>query len=189
VAFEDAGGIAGPLWLKKFIRDSEYEADLLGIEYAYAAGYDPQALLDALEKLHALEVKRNATFAKIPGYHLGAKLPFHSRIAKSFSSYPLTEERIQRLQSEISTFLPGRKDYILDTGEFEEVKSLLLAGQAPVLRHHSPGDGNDNDKGPVLRRSSDDNSDAHAFPDLEMTPQAATGLVVSSLKDDRLAIY
>ncbi len=153
VAFEDAGSIAGPLSLKKFLRDAEYEADLLGIEYAYAAGYDPQALLDALEKLHAAEVQRNTTLAKIPGYHFAMRLPFHSKIAKSFASYPLTEERIQRIQSEISTFLPNRKDYILDTDEFQEVKSILLASHSPVLHRNAPAD--DDSKGPVLRRSAD----------------------------------
>ena len=167
LAFEDAEGIAGPLSVKKFVRDSEYEADLLGIEYAYAAGYDPQALLDALEKLHAMEVTRNAAFAKIPGYHMFTKLPFHGKIARSFASYPLTEERIQRLQSEISTFLPTRKDYVLDTEEFQQVKSILLASQAPVLRRHSASD--EDNKGPVLRRSSEYNPDVRAVPGLPMT--------------------
>jgi predicted Zn-dependent protease len=153
----DAGGLAGPLSVKKFSRDSEYEADLLGIEYAYAAGYDPQALLDALEKLHVIEEQRKAELAKIPGAHLASKMPFHSGIAKSFSNYPLTEERIQRLQSEISTFLPTRKDYVLDTDEFQEVKSRLLAAHAPVLHHHN---GDEDNKGPVLRRTSDDNQEA-----------------------------
>ena len=156
VALENAGGFAGPLSLKKFSRDAEYEADLLGIEYAYAAGYDPEALLSALEKLHALEEKRSAAFAKIPGYHLASKIPFHSKIAQSFSSYPLTEERIGRLQTEITTYLPDRKDYILNTDEFEEVKARLLATRAPVLRRHGSGDG---DKGPVLRRTSEDDVD------------------------------
>jgi beta-barrel assembly-enhancing protease len=165
----DVGGIAGPLSLKKFLRDAEYEADLLGIEYAYTSGYDPQALLDALEKLHAIEKNRNANLAKIPGYHWASSLPFHARIAKSFSNYPLTEERIQRLHSEISSFLPGRKDYILDTDEFQEVKSRLLASQAPVLRHHS---GDDDNKGPVLRRTTDDNSAPSTPPSFATIPPA-----------------
>jgi beta-barrel assembly-enhancing protease len=173
MAFEDAEGIAGPLSVKKFVRDSEYEADLLGIEYAYSAGYDPQALLDALEKLHAMEVTRNAAFAKIPGYHIFTRLPFHGKIVKSFASYPLTEERIRRLQSEISTFLPTRKDYVLDTEEFQQVKSILLASQAPVLRRHSAGD--DDNKGPVLRRSSDYNPDIRAFPGLGMAANSYWG--------------
>jgi len=167
LAFQDAEGIAGPLSVKKFVRDAEFEADLLGIEYAYSAGYDPQALLDALEKLHAMEVDRNAAYAKIPGYHMFTRLPFHGRISRSFASYPLTEERIQRLQSEISTFLPTRKDYVLDTDEFEQVKSILLASQTPVLRRHSGAD--DDNKGPVLRRSAEYNPDVRALPGLAMT--------------------
>lgn len=173
MAFEDAEGIAGPLSVKKFVRDAEFEADLLGIEYAYAAGYDPQALLDALEKLHAIEVRRNAAYAKIPGYRMFTKLPFHGRLAKSFASYPLTEERIQRLQSEISTFLPTRKDYVLDTDEFQQVKSILLASQSPVLRRHSGID--EDNKGPVLRRSSEYNPDVRAFPGLAMTANSYLG--------------
>lgn len=151
IALEDAGGVAGPLSLKKFSRDAEYEADLLGIEYAYAAGYDPEALLSALEKLHAMELNRSAMFAKIPGYHLAMKMPFHQQIAHGFASYPLTEERIRRLQSEIATFLPDRKEYIVDTNEFQDIKAHLLSLQGPVqLRRH----GDDADpRAPVLRRA------------------------------------
>lgn len=160
----DIGGLAGPLSVKKFSRDAEYEADLLGIEYAYAAGYDPQALLDALEKLHAIEEQKKAEMAKIPGYHLASKIPFHSKIAKSFANYPLTEERIARLESDITEFLPNRKEYILDTQEFQEVKALLLASQAPVLRHHANED--QDNKGPVLRRHPE-NDDVIAPSNIE----------------------
>jgi predicted Zn-dependent protease len=169
MALEDAGGIAGPLSLKKFARDAEYEADLLGIEYTYAAGYDPQALLDALEKLHVIEARRNEVLAKIPGYHFASKLPFHSRIAKSFASYPLTEERIQRLHSEIATFLPNRNDYVLDTDEFQEVKSRLLASHAPELRRRKNND--DGGTGPVLRRDPEYTSDVPSPPSLTTTPE------------------
>jgi predicted Zn-dependent protease len=183
--FADVGGLAGPLSVKKFSRDSEYEADLLGIEYAYAAGYDPQALLDALEKMHTIEVQRKAELAKIPGYHLGSKVPFHSKLAKSFANYPLTEQRIERLQSEMSEFLPTRKDYIIDTNEFQDVRAHLLEAQAPVLRHH----GTDEDsKGPVLRRSTDDNADPPALPKLADMPRGAgitASLVTISPDPDR----
>lgn len=167
VAIEDIGGIAGPLSLKKFLRDAEYEADLLGIEYAYSAGYDPQALMAALEKLHAIEAKRSENLAKIPGYHFASSLPFHSKIARSFASYPMTEERIQRLHTEIASFLPNRSDYILDTEAFQEVKSRLLTYSAPILRHH----GGDNDsKGPVLRRTTDSESETQAPADMASSP-------------------
>jgi predicted Zn-dependent protease len=157
IVLEDAGGVAGPLSLRKFSRDSEYEADLLGIEYAYSAGYDPEALLSALEKLHAMEVSRAATFAKIPGYSFVSKLPFHRQVARGFSNYPLTEDRIRRLQSEITTFLPDRTDYIVDTNEFQDIKSRLLSLQGPLqLRRH----GDDEDpRAPVLRRAPQEDTD------------------------------
>ncbi|PYX50987.1 MAG: peptidase M48 [Acidobacteria bacterium] len=157
--------VGGPLSLKKFARNAEFEADLLGIEYAWAAGYDPQALLDALEKLHAMEVRRTALFSKIPGYQMAKKIPFHSKVAQSFASYPLTEERIARLQSEMVVFLPSRKDYILDTNDFEEVKARLLSSRTPVLHHRDTNDDKDKDKdgnGPVLRRHPESTSDMFA---------------------------
>lgn len=148
---EDANGFAGPLSVKKFSRDAEYEADLLGIEYAYSAGYDPEALLAALEKLHAIEVNRSGALASIPGYHLVTKLPFHQKIARGFANYPQTEERIRRLQSEIATFLPDRKEYIVDTNEFQEIKSRLLSMRLPLqLRRHG---GDEDPRAPVLRRT------------------------------------
>jgi hypothetical protein len=157
IVLEDAGGVAGPLSLRKFSRDSEYEADLLGIEYAYSAGYDPEALLAALEKLHAMEASRAATFAKIPGYNFVSKLPFHRQVARGFSNYPATEDRIRRLQSEITTFLPDRTDYIVDTNEFQDIKSRLLSLQGPLqLRRH----GDDEDpRAPVLRRAPQEDTD------------------------------
>jgi beta-barrel assembly-enhancing protease len=181
MALEDVSGLAGPLSVKKFSRDSEYEADLLGIEYAYAAGYDPQAFLGALEKLHAIEVRKSAVMAKIPGYHFFTKMPYHSKIAKTLANYPLTEERIGRLQSEISTFLPDRKDYILDTDEFQEVKARLLAEATPVLHHQGGGDGDE--KGPVLRRSSDYNSDTRTLRTAnDSADTEAASAFVTSLK-------
>jgi len=175
IAAEDVGGIAGPLSVKKFARDSEYEADLLGIEYAYSAGYDPQSLMAALEKLHAIEEERSAALAKIPGYHLASLIPFHNKIARGFASYPLVEERIQRLQSEITSYLPNRRDYIIDTGEFEDVKARLLAYATPVLRRHSAGDDN---KRPVLRRTADSDGDLDIKPEVEI-PSKVVGVAAA----------
>ena len=162
----DAGGLAGPLSVKKFSRDAEYEADLLGIEYAYAAGYDPQGMLDALEKLHVIEIQRKEELSKVPGAHLASKIPFHTGIAKGFSNYPLTEERIERLQAEIAVFLPERSDYVIDTNDFQEVKTRLLASQSLVLHHHAGGTEEDS-KGPVLRRAPE-------VPEVEETPDTRT---------------
>lgn len=131
----------GPLDLKKFARDAELEADLLGIEYQYAAGYDPQAFVEALERLSGLENQRRV---KAPT----AKSSLHNQIARAFASYPPTDERIQKVQTEILTFLPERNDYILDTSAFQQVKTRL--GDRPVLRRNRSADNRAD--GPVLRR-------------------------------------
>jgi predicted Zn-dependent protease len=143
-------GIGVPLTFKKFDRDAEIEADLLGIEYQYAAGYDPQAFLEALEKLQSKENQGRARRAKVPVFNFLTKVPLHGRIARSYANYPSTDERIRRVQTEISTLLPSRNDYILDTGEFQEVKAKLAWADRPILRRHHPGDGVTD--GPTLRK-------------------------------------
>ena len=152
----------GPLSLKKFCRHSELEADLLGIEYQYAAGYDPQVFVEALEKLHSKEAQIQARIAKaVP---VVTKVPLHTRIGHAFSSYPTTEDRIRKLQAEIPEFLPNRSDYIIDTSEFQEVKAKLTWADRPILRRHRPGE--DPTNGPVLRR--------HPSEELEQTKVADT---------------
>ncbi len=138
----------GPLTLRKFNRNAEIEADLLGVEYQYAAGYDPQAFVEALEKLHSKETMMRARLAK--ALPKAAKMPLHDQIARAFANYPPTEERIEKVQAEISTLLPSRNDYIFDTSEFQEVKAKLAWADRPILRRHHPGDGPAN--GPVLHR-------------------------------------
>jgi len=130
----------GPLSLREFARNAEFEADLLGIEYQYAAGYDPQVFVEALEKFQSQKSQ-----AKSP------KASLHGKIARAFASYPPTEERIRKVQTEISTFLHDRNDYVFDTSEFQEVKAKLAWSDRPILRRHSAGEYPTN--GPVLRRS------------------------------------
>ena len=140
-----------PLTLRKFSRDAEFEADLLGLEYQYAAGYDPQTFIEALEKLQSHDRQIRERIAK--ALPVTSKVPLHTQIANAFSNYPPTEERIQRAQAEISELLPSRNDYIVDTSDFQEVKAKLAWGDWPILRRHRAGDGPSN--GPVLRRQSE----------------------------------
>ena len=101
--------VAGFLSSMKLNRDAEREADLLGLEYHYATGYDPQAFVQFFEKLRAREEER------------------HNLIAQAFATHPMTEERIRRAQKEIATLLPPKAEYITDTSEFEQVKSRLAS--------------------------------------------------------------
>lgn len=140
----------GPLAMRKFARDAEFEADLLGIEYQFAAGYDPQAFVDALERLNSQEIQRNAHRVQNPakgGFF--SHLPFRHQIAHSYAFYPPIEERIQRLQNEIATMLPCHDAYVTDTSDFEDLRGQLVAGELVLRRDHSQ-DGGDN--GPFLRR-------------------------------------
>jgi Zn-dependent protease with chaperone function len=134
----------GPLALRKFARDAELEADLLGMEYQYAAGYDPRAFVDALERLH-----NEGTSG---GKHKGSFGRSLHQIAKAYAFYPPMEERIGRLESEISTVLPCRDTYVTDTSEFQEIKGQLLADELVLHRDHV-GHGEDGENGgPVLHR-------------------------------------
>jgi predicted Zn-dependent protease len=113
-AMEQVAGIAVPMSFLKFSRDAELEADLLGIEYEYSAGYDPSAFVQFFEKL-GQEKKHK-----------------FSLLAKAFSTHPMNAERVARAQDEIQEYLPPRSEYILDTSEFENVKahlSMVLNGR------------------------------------------------------------
>src|SRR5581483_3910252 len=120
-------------------------ADLLGLEYEYAAGYDPQSLVQFFEKLNVKEKEH------------------HSFIAKAFATHPMTADRIKAAQKDISELLPARDQYIIDTSDFETIKARLAndmhlrrpeEGGRPVLRKRGPEDeGNHSEgNGPILRK-------------------------------------
>jgi hypothetical protein len=98
-----------PLGLYKFSRDDEREADYLGLQYMYKAGYDPNSYITFFERLRQDE-KRS------PG-----------SIPKMFSDHPPTDERIEKAQKEISAVLPARDNYIVTTSEFDMVKARLIS--------------------------------------------------------------
>src|SRR6058998_1424913 len=107
-AYEGAG-LAVPLTFLKFSRGFEAQADFLGLEYMYKAGYDPQAFISFFEKVQAQEKKKPGT------------------LAKAFSTHPQTPDRIAKSQEEISRILPARAQYVVTTSEFDTVKARLAA--------------------------------------------------------------
>ena len=104
-----AMSLAIPVTFMKFQRGFEGEADYLGLQYMYEAGYDPQAFIDFFEKVKALEKTK-------PGL-----------LSKTFSSHPPTPDRIMKSQEEIRNVLPARPEYIVDTSEFDQTKARLAA--------------------------------------------------------------
>ncbi len=126
-AVRQALSLAVPVSFLKFSRDAEREADMLGLEYQYASGYDPQEFVRFFETLH--EKKKKPNF-----------------LARAFSTHPMTAERIRRAQKEIEEYLPPRDEYIVDTSEFQQMKARLAnivhehhfdAGK-PTLRRRGP---------------------------------------------------
>lgn len=134
MAVRQVSNMAYPMSVRKFSRDAEREADLLGIEYAYAAGYDPLAFINFFERLKTGKGKK-------------------SFIAKAFLTHPMNSDRIARAQKEIATMLPPHAEYIVDTSEFQQARTELLenSGEALVLRR-----GKKTGDEPVLRRRTMD---------------------------------
>lgn len=131
IALREAAGLAVPLGMLKFSRGFEAEADYLGVEYMYKAGYDPQAFISFFERIQTAE-KQNPRL-----------------IAKAFSTHPQTADRVKKTQIEIVKILPSRETYIVSTSEFDEIKSRLAHYENLLRRNES-----DTNK-PVLRRRTE----------------------------------
>ena len=116
--------VSAPITYLKFSRHFETEADFLGVEYMYKAGYDPQALTSFFEKVKGMERVKD------------------SRVARAFATHPQTRDRIQKTQEEINTLLPAETQYKVDSSDFQDVKAKLYSES---LRHQSAGR-------PTLRR-------------------------------------
>lgn len=115
-AIQQAAGFLVPLSFLQFSRSAEREADYLGLQYMYKAGYDPNGFITFFEKVQAKERKK-------PG-----------SIPKVFSTHPPTPARITKAQQEIAQILPVRTEYIVSTSEFDQVKArlgLVQAGRKP----------------------------------------------------------
>ena len=129
-AAQSLASMAIPMGFLKFARSFESEADFLGVEYLYRAGYDPQALTSFFEKIKAMEKHKPGT------------------LAKTFETHPQTPDRIAKTQQEINTLLPPEPMYKLDTSEFQDIKTRL----SMLENRHKIDNGHDG--GPTLRRAA-----------------------------------
>lgn len=128
-AVRSALAVGKPMAVLSSSRTFEAEADYLGLQYMYKAGYDPQAFISFFERIKALEKKKPGT------------------LAKAFADHPQTPSRIKKSQQEISSILPPREQYIVTTSEFDGIKISL----AKIERRNTLNKtGNSNE--PSLRR-------------------------------------
>jgi tetrahydromethanopterin S-methyltransferase subunit G len=126
----EAAQLMIPITFLEFSREFESQADYLGVQYMYRAGYDPEAFVTIFEKLENLEKSKPGIMAKV------------------FEDHPATPDRIVAAEKEIATILPPKDEYLVTTSEFNDVKARLarIENKRRIV---------DNRKGkPTLRRAS-----------------------------------
>jgi beta-barrel assembly-enhancing protease len=133
---QQASSILIPMTFLKFDRGAEAEADYLGLQYLYTAGYDPGASVSFFEKLQARESAKK-------------------KMSSLFSTHPPTESRVAKTKQDIETILPPKERYLVTTSEFDAVKARLAAMQdqrtpsqkdtAPSLKRGTPSRRNPNE--------------------------------------------
>jgi beta-barrel assembly-enhancing protease len=129
-AIRQGAGLAIPLGFLNFSRGFEREADFLGLQYLYKAGYDPGAFVDFFEKIQSLEKKKPGTISKV------------------FSSHPMTDDRIKASQEEIQKVLTAKPEYVVNTSEFNDVKNRLA-----MMHNRRKIDNKEDASRPRLRRA------------------------------------
>jgi len=124
-----AASVLLPVGFLQFSRAFESEADMLGLQYMYKTGYDPEAFVDFFEKIESLEKKKPGTMAKV------------------FSTHPPTDDRIIAAQKNIQELLKARPEYVVTTSEFNDVK-----GRLAMLHNRKKIDDKDSNR-PQLRKA------------------------------------
>ena len=125
-AARQAAGIGIPATFLKFSRSDESEADYLGVQYMYNAGYDPNGAISIFEKMESLKRTKPGIMARV------------------FSTHPADADRIHKTQQEIQRILPARPEYVVNTSEYTQMRERLI--EAEMRRTSSDGR-------PVLRVS------------------------------------
>lgn len=90
--------------LTRYSRDAEFQADNLGVEYAYRAGYNPRGAADFFRQLLQMRQRRP------------------TKVEQFFSTHPLTEQRINRVESAAARY--GNRG-TRDTRDFQRFRSRL----------------------------------------------------------------
>ena len=148
MVFNNTAGLGMLGIFMKFSRSAEEEADRLGVQYMYAAGYDPSAMATMFEKLEAKNKKK-------PGF-----------ISKAFASHPAPPERRASALALAARF-PEHDEYVISTSEFQKVKSRLLRlSNARATTAGALGGAEDGPPGrPTLKKRQPPPDDSTTNPD------------------------
>src|SRR5436190_6926115 len=160
VIYQNTAGLGLMTMFMKFSRSAEEEADKLGVQYMYAAGYDPNAMATMFEKLEAKNKKK-------PGL-----------ISRAFASHPAPPDRRAAALALAARF-PEHEEYIISSSEFQRVKGRLL--RLSNARASSAGDLQSGENGPggrptlKRRQPTPDDSTAPTGTDQKPAEKQETG--------------
>lgn len=152
----NGGGFFEGIAFMKFSRSAEAEADRLGVQYMWAAGYDPSAMATMFEKLEAKNKKK-------PGF-----------IAKAFMDHPAPADR--RMASlQLASRFPEREEYVISSSEFQRVKNRLLrlSNARASVNGAIAGSDNGTPGRPTLKRRQPTPDDTTTAPDQKQDDKAA----------------
>jgi len=96
--------LVGTGMLTRYSREAELEADRLGVDYAYKAGYNPRGSAEFFQQLLQMRQRRP------------------TKVEQFFSTHPLTEQRIDRVEAAAARY-PNRGTH--DTRDFQRFRSRL----------------------------------------------------------------
>ena len=133
---QNTAGITQALAFFKFSRGAESEADRLGVQYLYAAGYDPTAMSTMFEKLASQNRKKPGTFSKL------------------FTSHPQSVDRRDSSLALVARF-PEKEEYVLSTSEFQRVKNYLMKATNAKAGITTDYDQTDDSKPTLKKRQPD----------------------------------
>lgn len=162
--------------LLKYSRTAESQADIMATQILYDSGYDPRAMAQFFEKIQAQDRG--------------------GRSVEFFSNHPNPENRIQRVNEEVSKLGGTQRSYSADTREFEDAKRNVqsLAASAPPRAESSdagrrpewPSDRLARFENSLLRMNHPDNWQAYEQGDaVSIAPRG--GLVADSNGNQALA--
>ena len=155
--YQNTAGIGLLGIFMKFSRGAEEEADKLGIQYMYAAGYDPGAMATMFEKLEAKNKKK-------PGF-----------ISRAFATHPAPPDRRQSAINLAARF-PEREEYVISSSEFQRVKGRLLRlsnARASTTGALQGADENGAPGRPTLKRRNPTPDETTTTPDGETKPDSS----------------
>lgn len=144
----NGGSLIEGMAFLKFSRGAEEEADKLGIQYMWAAGYDPNAMATMFEKLEAKNKKKPGTISKL------------------FASHPAPPER-RASSIALAARFPEREEYVISSSEFQRVKNRMLRlSNARASSNGAIGGADDGTPGrPTLKRRQPTPDDSTTTPD------------------------